>query len=412
MLFKNALLCDYQGIRESDLRVKNGIITDSGTLNAHHNEDIFDVKGRLLTPAIIDLNVAPKSLSLNVKNLISLSKKALKGGVGSILLNPQTTPSCAENGSIELIKSLDSQSPIQLIPAINPLTKDGKLSDISTLHSSGGKAIFARSDTSSHLLIAIAKYAQMLDIPLICFCQDSDIADGVMNEGLLSASLGLPSIPAYSQTKEVAKIIEMLHALPIKLLFDTLVYPRSFEILKHFRADSIKAQFFTQTSIHHLLLDENLCENYNTAAKINPPLVCKDAKNTLLALLKNDAISTLTSLQCADFKSKKDQVFELASFGIDTLKIYFSLLYTYLHKSHNIPLPLLSKLVSYTPAQILHCNKGSLECGKIAEFIIVDTQSSFTLNDTFSPYNGCQLFAKVEALFSQNHLHFPHILLH
>ncbi|MCX2716685.1 metal-dependent hydrolase [Helicobacter sp. MIT 21-1697] len=416
MLFKNATLCDYQGIKKADLRTQNGFITDIGSLQALKDENIYDVEDKLLFPAMIDLNIAPKSLSLSRKNLLALAQKALKGGVGSILLYPHTSPSCSENGSIELIKSLNKESPIHLLPAINPLDSQGKLSDISTLHNNGGKAIFTRSDIDAHNLMSIAQYAQMLHIPLICFCQDKSVADGVMNEGILSASLGLPSIPAYSQTKEVAKIAEMFKNVPIKLIFDTLVYPRSFEILQSFKAtynkDSMQftenPQFFTQTSIHHLILDEGLCENYNTAAKLNPPLVDKNAQSQLIEMLQNGHIDTLTSLQCADFNSKKDQVFELASFGVDALEVYFSLLYTYLHKSYDISLPLISQLTSYTPAQILSLNKGALQKGKIAELFIVNPHAHFTLNDTFSPYHQHKLYGKIEAFLSNETLYTPH----
>ena len=162
MLFKNATLCDYQGVKEGDLRTENGIIIEIGSLTPLPNEEILDVEGKLLFPAMIDLNVAPKSLSLSRKNLLSLATKALKGGVGSILLYPCTNPTCSENGSIELIKSLNTQSPIHLLPAINPLNNEGKLSDISTLHNSGGRAIFARSDIDAHILMKIAQFLHIV----------------------------------------------------------------------------------------------------------------------------------------------------------------------------------------------------------------------------------------------------------
>ena len=95
----------------------------------------------------------------------------------------------------------------------------------------------------------------------------------------------------------------------------------------------------------------------------------------------------------------------MASFGIDALEIYFSLLYTYLHKANNIPLPLISQLTSYIPAQILNLNKGVLAEGKIAELIIINPNESFVFNDTFSPYDGQELYGKVEALFSLQTLH-------
>lgn len=407
MLLKNAILCDYQGIREADLRTQNGLISHIGSLNPVENEKVLDIQGKFLFPAMIDLNIAPKALSLSSKTLISLAQKALKGGVGTILLNPHTNPPCSENGSIELIKSLNSQSPIHLLPAINPLTPNNKLSDISLLYQSGGKAIFAKSDYDAHTLMRIVQYAQMLQIPLVCFCQDSTLAEGVMNEGLLSVELGLPSIPPYSQTKEVPKIAEMLKDLPLRLIFDSLVYPRSFELLESFKNKNYQCDFFTQSPIHHLILDESLCQNYNTAAKLNPPLVDSTSQKELIAKLKNGEIDLLSSLQSADYNAKKDQVFELASFGIDALESYLSLLYTFLHKTHKIPLEIISKLTSFTPSQILGLNKGSLQEGKIAELVLFNQNETYICNDTFSPYYQQELYGVVEAFLSNETLYAP-----
>ncbi|WP_334087647.1 hypothetical protein [Helicobacter typhlonius] len=47
MLFKNATLCDYQGVREGDLRTENGIITAIGSLTPLPNEKILDAEGKL-----------------------------------------------------------------------------------------------------------------------------------------------------------------------------------------------------------------------------------------------------------------------------------------------------------------------------------------------------------------------------
>lgn len=407
MLFKNAILCDYQGVKEADLRTQNGLISHIGSLSPMENEKVLDMQGKILFPAMIDVNIAPKALSLSSKALISLAQKALKGGVGTILLNPYTNPPCSENGSIELIKSLNSKSPIHLLPAINPLTPNDKLSDISSLHQSGGKAIFAKSDYNAHTFMRIAQYAQMLHIPLVCFAQDSSLADGVMNEGLLSAELGLPSIPTYSQTKEIPKIAEMLKDMPLKLIFHSLVYPRSFELLESYKNKGYACEFFTQSSIHHLLLDESLCQNYNTAAKLNPPLVDSISQKALLEKLKNGEIDLLSSLQSADYNSKKDQVFELASFGIDALESYLSLLYTFLHKSHKIPLEIISKLTSFTPSQILGLNKGALQEGRIAELVLFNPHKTYICSDTFSPYYQQELCGVVEAFLSNEILHDP-----
>lgn len=420
MLFQNATLCDHQGIREADLRVENGVIADIGTLLPKPNEEIYNAKGKLLLPAMIDLNITPKARNLSHKALLSLSHKALKGGVGSVLLSPYTQPACDQSGSIELIKSIDKDTALTILPSIAPSSistyeldseiSESKLSDVATLHAHGGKAIFAKSDMPSHLFLRLAQYAQMLKIPFVCFCQDRNLADGAMNEGLLSTKLGLAPIPPFSQSKEVAKCVEMLRGLnflethtesSLEVILSTLYLSRDFEILAALKPldDTHKVRFYPEVSIHHLALDESLCEGYNTAAKLNPPLVSKNEQNALIECLKNGKIHLLTSLQSADSQAKKDQVFELASFGVDSLEYYFSLLYTFLHKRHNIPLELISTLTSLNPAKILKRNVGSLEPGADADLILCNPNESFVVNDTFSPYFGQSLQGKVVAAF-------------
>lgn len=196
----------------------------------------------------------------------------------------------------------------------------------------------------------------------------------------------------------------MLQNLPIDIVLHALAYPRNFEILSSLTQHT-QAKFHPQVSIHHLILDETLCANYNTAGKINPPLIHKDEQNKLMQALKNGSIRLLTSLQSAISPSQKNDVFELAGFGIDALEDYFSLLYTSLHLECQIPLQDISALTSFHPAQILNLNKGSLEVGKEAEFIVIDPHHTYTITDTLSPYYGKTLRSKVETLITHESLH-------
>lgn len=411
MLIKNATLCDHSQMIKADIRTQEGIIAEIGDLQTtqqnldSQNEVVIDLDGKILMPSMIDLNLTPTNTTLSTSSLQNLAQKSLKGGIGTILISPDTTPKCNEPIAIELIKNLEHTYPTHFLASIAPLlTPANKLSDIATLHNIGGSAIGIQSDIDSNLLLRIAQYAQMLQIPLMCFCQDRILADGVMNEGLLSTTLGLPPIPQCSQTKEVAKIIEMLQNLPIDIILNALAYPRDFELL-HLLTQHSQARFHAQVSIHHLILDESLCEGYNTMAKIQPPLVSKAQQQALLQALKNKQIHMLTSLQSATSPSQKDNVFELASFGINSLEHYFSLLYTHLHLTHQIPLQDLSALTSAYPAQILKLNRGELKIGTEADFMVINPNESYTITDRFSPYCGQTLQGKVEALITREHLH-------
>lgn len=386
MLLKNGYICDFRGKKKADVRIKNGTIIEIGNLNAIENENIIDCQNKVILPSLIDM-VYPKNKTLSLSSLESLVKKAKSGGVGTILLYPDTTPPIDAESMLEFVRSADSNYEINLFPSIATL-KDGNLNNLATLKTSGAKAFISDSNINSFTLLKIAQYANMLNMPLIFHTQDSSLSDGVMNESPLSFKLGLPAINSLSQSIEVAKLCELSRFSKTEIIFSVISEIDSINIIKKFK--EMGAKIKTQTSIHHLILSQELCEGYDTSYKIFPPL--KD-ENTIKFLKENlnDNIDMLTALQCDSYKSLKDQVFELASFGVNAISFYFSLGYEFLVKSGVIDLARFSYLTSKSQSKILGLNKGEISEGFDADLIVVDLDSSFVVNEAFNPYNNMRL---------------------
>lgn len=397
MLLKNGFVCDHHQNQKSDILIqKDKIVEISPHILPPQGCKVIDCDGKFIFPALIDLNVYPKTKSLSQKTLASLSKKAIKGGVGTMLILPDTVPACESEAMIELIKSMEAISESTIIPSIKPINVDQKINNISILHTQGGRAIYIDSSIGGNNLLRITQYASMLSIPIICFAQDSQIANGVINEGKLASELGLPSISPLSQTKEVAKISEVARYSKTHFLFNALTEPDALEIVDYFRGKD--AHISIQTPIHHLILDENVCKKYNTRAKLNPPLKDPLSKQKLIEGLKNRKIDMLTSLQCADYNSQKDQVFELASFGIDAISYYFPLAYTYLIKTGISSLQDFFRMAAKNQSDFLNLNKGELSVGRDADLMIVDIEANTPIIDSFSPYYPEKLSSKVDLM--------------
>lgn len=395
MLLKNGIICDYRGERKADIRIEDGKIVEiSESLGSYQGLNCIDCSNKLIAPSLIDLNVYPKSKTLSQKTLTSLSKKAIKGGVGTVLILPDTTPSCENEAILELIKSIANNIEINLICSIKPTNDEKKLNDIAILYSQGGRAIYIDSNIDGNNLLRIAQYSSMLNIPIICFPQDKELANGVINEGEFASKLGLPSISPLSQTKEIAKFSEVARYTQTSFLFSLVSELISFELIEYFKTKDSK--IFNQTSIHHLILNENECEAYNTRVKINPPLKDVKTQQKLITFLKEGKINMLTTLQCADFNSKKDQVFELASFGIDSIGYYFQLVYTYFIDKGILTLKDFLKMASKNQSDFLSLNKGEISIGKDADLMIVDLDSSTQVQDSFSPYYNQNLKSKID----------------
>ena len=97
-------------------------------------------------------------------------------------------------------------------------------------------------------------------------------------------------------------------------------------------------------------------------------------------------------MQCACYKSLKEQVFEQAEYGIDAINGYFSLIYSYLIKTNITDLQNISRICSKNPAKVLNLDYGEIKLGKEAKLMVVDINSNNTIEDT--PYNK-NLFGRV-----------------
>lgn len=388
MILKNTTICDEYIFKQSDIQIKNNTIIKIDP-NITEEDEIFDCRNKIVIPQFIDLNVYPKNKSLSRKNLESLVIKSKNGGVGTIILNSNTNPKIDNEMVLEFIKSINKELQITIHPLIASINNDNKLVDVSILHSLGGIGINLDSNLSANTIDKIAKYAKMLDIPV--FINANDNLGGIINYGEISAKLGLPARNPLSEIKEVAKILEVAIFYKIKVIFQAITELRSIHLINE--AKKINPNIFCEVSIHHLILNDTACDNYNTLAKINPPLKDKKTQEMLINELKNNRIDLITSLQCACYKSLKEQVFSEAEFGIDAIGSYFSLIYSYLVKTNIIDLQTLSKICSKNPARILNLNYGDIKVGKEAKLMIINIDAENTIDDT--PYSR-NLFGKIE----------------
>lgn len=372
-----------------NIKIENGVIKDiDSKLN---NDEKLDAGGQILLPQFIDLNVFPKNKTLNKNNLLSLAKRAKNGGIGVIALHSDNNYATDNEIVIEFINNIHSD--ILILPLIASNNANGKICDISILHSLGGVGINLKSIRDANSIDKIAKYAKMLDIPI--FINADDELGGMVNYGEISATLGLPARNPLSEIKEVAKMLEVAIFYNIKAVFSNISEIRSLELIN--TAKKHNPNIFAEVSIHHLLLNDEACINYNTNAKINPPLKDEKTRECLIEYLKNGKIDLLTSLQCASYNSKKEQVFGDAEFGIDSIAHYFSLLYTKLVQTKIITLEQLVDICAKNPATILNLNCGEVKVNKEAKLMLIDLNDSYKIQDSYLPYNGWEMNAKIKS---------------
>lgn len=394
MIIKNAMVCDARGERKADVEIRDGLITKIAP--SLEGDDLFDAKGAYLLPGLVDLNVSLSDGQLNASRLQSLCEAALKGGVTTLVLNPQSEP--AINNEIVLEFVLDRKfSGAEIKSAVCATQDDKALSNIAILLKKGAVAPSLVSSVDSNLIRRIFEYMKMYEGTVFCSAQDKALnGNGVMFEGAVSASLGLPGIPVLGEIIHVSKMIEIARYFDVQVLFKGLFTRRSIEMITQAKKEGVKV--FSEISIHHLALDDSACDGFNVYAKIFPPLSDEKGKESLRESLKKGEIDILTSLHSPQSKVNKEVAFYDAAYGTETIEEILPLYYTKLVKSGLITLAQLSGMVSLNPAKIIAQNSGLIEAGQAADIVLFDAKATTLVENAQSLYKGEELSGKILAV--------------
>ncbi len=396
MLISNAIVCDVNGERKIDVRIEDGIIVELG-LNLEDKE-IIDAKGAYLLPSLIDTNIRLKDSTLNAKNIKAISKEALKGGVGHIVLNADSTPSIDNEIVLEFAQnSMHDLEGAKIDLMLNTLQEDASLSNIAILLKSGAVAPYMSTIAKNDIAIKIAEYVQMYNVTLFCKAEDNSLINsGVMLDGDVSSKLGLAGIPDLSEVLHVSRMIEIARHFKIKILFKSIASPRSIFLITQAKEDGVEVS--CEVSIAHLTCSDEFCEDFNTTAKIDPPLASKNDIKLLQEALKNGQIDILTTLHQPSSIVNKEVAFFDASNGSESISKALSLYYTKFVKSEMISMSDLVKLTVQNPAKSIGLEAGTIEVGQKANVVLFDSEKSFRVQNSQSLFDGEELFGGVVSL--------------
>lgn len=380
MLIKNARI---YGQDLQDILIQNEKIIK---IDTHLEDDeILDAKGMTLLPSFVDLGVSLKDDKFSLEHLSSLEQECIDNGFSAVVL--RDCMDFDEETFSLFLQNLNSRK-INFFSSVRVLNSQGKIKNLATLLNKGAHTLELKSSSNANILRVAMQYALMKDSFVFVHCNDSDFDDrGMMNDCEISFNLGLIGMSSVAETSEVAKMKEIAKFYGVKIVFDLLSLKRSIEILDK---NDLKL-----VSIHHLIKDDSACENFNTAAKLNPPLRSIHDKESLRNFLKEGKIQFLTSMHSPKSSFLKELVFDEAAFGIDGICDFASLCYTFFIKNGFLTWKELCNFTSKNPNEFLGLNAGVIEIGKDANLIFIDEQEEISTPKS-SLYKKDKLFGKVK----------------
>lgn len=369
MLIKNGIVADYAKEESLDVRIEGDTIVEvASNLEPVEGEKTIDANGCYLFPGAIDLNFHISDVaSKKNESFEEAIKGSYKGGITTVLISPDCKPAIDDEFASSFILSKAQLEGFKNVLILGNGIKKGSLNNVERLFRSGVAAVSVDSDISSNLLQRVFQYTKEKKVPLFLSPKNDSLEEsGVIHDGEVSALSGLPSLPCFSESSEIAKAVQISKGIDSALFVSYISSKRSVELINNCK--DITLSF--SVPLANLLLTDEDCSGFNTINKIFPPLRAKEDRDALLEVLKNEVLGTISSNHIARSYTEKDVPFELAKDGLATSAIFLQAIYSKLIKEKKATLQQVLKLISKNPADILNLNKGEISRGYDADIVI------------------------------------------
>ncbi|HEY2385310.1 MAG TPA: dihydroorotase [Terriglobia bacterium] len=389
----------------TDVLIRNGRIAAVGNAAGAPEIPVFDATGLIVAPGFFDIHVHLREPGTEeAETIASGGNAAVAGGFTAVAPMPNTKPP-NDNPSIThyIVSEARRSSPARVFP-IGAITKEQKgetLAEIGEMFEAGiaGVSDDGKPVMDAQLFRRALEYAQMFDLPVIQHCEDLHLSKGgVMHEGMYSTRLGLKGIPSAAEETMVSRDLILAQLTRGKYHVAHLSTRRAVEMVRDAKARGL--QITAEVTPHHFTLTDAAVANYDTNAKMNPPLRSADDVAALVHGLQDGTIDAIASDHAPHHINLKMLEFDRAPFGITGLETAVGLACTKLQ----LPIARLIELLSLNPQRIMKVRNWGLFEGSDADLTILDLNRAWTFDvaqsrskSRNSPFNGWQLKGKAVA---------------
>ena len=201
-----------------------------------------------------------------------------------------------------------------------------------------------------------------------------------MNEGIVSARLGLKGIP--SEAEEIMAIRDILLARRTggHVHLAHMSTAGSVELIRWGKERGINVT--AEVCPHHISLTEERVVGYDTNAKMNPPLRTAKDVEALRDAVKDGTIDVIATDHAPHHYDEKEREFADAPNGIIGLETALAVSVTNLVETGHIDFRTLVDKMSCAPARIFGLPGGSLGKGSVADVTIFDPEREWDVDPT------------------------------
>ncbi|WP_295788264.1 dihydroorotase [uncultured Microbacterium sp.] len=400
-----------EGRDATDLLVKDGVIVETGSGLAHAGATVVDADGLIALPGLVDLHVHLREPGYEAsETILTGSRAAAAGGFTTVFAMPNTSPVADTAGVVEQELALGEAAGfvhVQPIGAVTVGQKGERLAELGAMADSRARVRVFSDDgfcVFDPLIMRRAlEYVKAFDGVIAQHAQDPRLTEGAqMNEGAVSAELGLTGWPAVAEESIIARDVLLAEHVGSRLHVCHLSTAGSVDIIRWAKKRGVNVT--AEVTPHHLLLTDELVRDYDARFKVNPPLRREEDVMAVREGLADGTIDIVATDHAPHPTEAKACEWAAAANGMVGLESALRVVHHAMVETGLLDWSDVARVMSATPARIgrLDGHGTPVAAGQPATFALYDPrpQRAFGLADlrgrsTNSPYLGRELPGEV-----------------
>ena len=403
-LIKNVSLPD--GIK-TDLAICDGLITSISKNFKGEAQTIIEAQDCVVLPGLVDLHTHLREPGReDAETVLSGSRAGAKGGFTAVSAMANTSPVADTAGVVEQVYRLGQEAGLLDVFPIGAVTqglKGESLSEMGAMADSVARVRIFSDDgncVSDPLVMRRAlEYIKKFGGVIAQHAQDPRMTMGSqMNEGEVSARLGLKGWPAVAEESIIARDVLLADHVKSRLHICHLTTAGGVEIIRWAKARGIDVT--AEVTPHHLLLTDDLATSYDPVFKVNPPLRTESDVHALREALADGTIDIVATDHAPHPTEAKECEWQEAAFGMLGLETALSIVQKTMIDTGLMNWSQVADRMSIAPARIGGYSEHGqpLVVGGIANLVVVNPKKTWTVDrdlvlsrSSNTPYHGHEL---------------------
>ena len=387
----------------ANIQVSGGLITGIGN---ETSGEAIDAKGLVALPGFVDLHTHLREPGYEQSETVRTgSMSAAMGGYTAVHAMANTHPVADTAGVVEQVKALGDEAgyvQVQPIGAVTVGLEGEQLAELGAMAESKAQVrVFSDDGKCVHdplLMRRALAYVKNFGGVIAQHAQEPRLTENAqMNEGSVSAELGLAGWPSVAEEAIIARDVLLAEAVGSRIHICHLSTAGSVEIIRWAKARGINVT--AEVTPHHLLLTDELVRGYDSRYKVNPPLRTANDVAALRAALVDGTIDIVATDHAPHPDESKDCEWTAAAFGMLGLETAASIAQSVLIDSGASNWTRFVEVMSSKPAEIsgIQGQGRQLAIGEPANIALINPAAQRTISgggaskSANQPYEGMTL---------------------